>query len=58
MSGSPATACTEKEIQDLMEGFEMLWMGEENEEPVNLYIVFRRKIATMFVMEHNAEHMV
>jgi hypothetical protein len=43
MSGSPATACTEKEIQDLMEGFEMLWMGEENEEPVNLYIVFSKK---------------
>jgi len=27
-----------------MEGFEMLWMGEENEEPVNLYIVFSKKI--------------
>ena len=35
---------TEKEIQDLMEGIEMLWMGEENEEPVKLYIVFGTKI--------------
>ena len=35
---------TEKEIHDLMEGFEMLWIGEENEEPVNLYIVFSKKI--------------
>jgi SAM-dependent methyltransferase len=35
---------TEKEIHDLMKGFEMLWIGEENEEPVNLYIVFSKKI--------------
>lgn len=35
---------TEKEIQDLMEGFEMLWMGEEYEEPVDLYIVFSKKL--------------
>jgi SAM-dependent methyltransferase len=35
---------TEKEIQDLMEGFEMLWMGEEYEDPVDLYIVFSKKL--------------
>jgi len=35
---------TEKEIQDLMEGFEILWMGEEYEEPVDLYIVFSKKL--------------
>ena len=35
---------TGKEIQDLMEGFEMLWMGEEYEEPVDLYIVFSKKM--------------
>jgi SAM-dependent methyltransferase len=35
---------TGKEIQDLMEGFEMLWMGEEYEDPVDLYIVFSKKL--------------
>jgi hypothetical protein len=34
---------TEKEVQDLMKGFEMLWIGEDNEQPVNLYIVFSKK---------------
>ncbi|MFZ0894337.1 MAG: class I SAM-dependent methyltransferase [Candidatus Nitrosopolaris sp.] len=34
---------TEKEIQDLMKGFELLWMEEEYEEPVTLYLVSSRK---------------
>ena len=33
---------TEKEIQDLMNGFEILWIGEEYEEPVTLYLVFSK----------------
>jgi SAM-dependent methyltransferase len=35
---------TEKEIQDLMNGFEILWIGEEYEEPVTLYLVFSEKM--------------
>jgi SAM-dependent methyltransferase len=35
---------TEKEIQDLMNGFEILWIGEEYEEPVTLYLVFSKKM--------------
>ena len=37
---------TEKEIQDLVteEGFEILWIKEEDEEPVTLYLVSTRKI--------------
>ena len=35
---------TKKEIQDLMKGFEILWIGEENEEPVTLYLVFSKKM--------------
>ena len=34
---------TEKEIQDLMKGFELLWIREEYEEPVTLYLVSSRK---------------
>ena len=34
----------EKEIQDLMNGFEILWIGEEYEEPVTLYLVFSKKM--------------
>ncbi len=37
---------TEKEIQDLTteeEGFELLWIKEEYEEPVTLYLVSSRK---------------
>ena len=35
---------TEKEIQDLAtaEGFEILWIKEEYEEPVTLYLVYSR----------------
>jgi len=35
---------TEKEIQDLMRGFELLWIREEYEEPVTLYLVSSRKV--------------
>jgi hypothetical protein len=37
---------TEKEIQDLAAegGFEILWIKEEYEEPVTLYLVFSRKM--------------
>ncbi len=35
---------TEKEIHDLMNGFEILWIGEEYEEPVTLYLVFSKKM--------------
>jgi len=35
---------TEKEIQDLMKGFELLWIREEYEEPVTLYLVSSRKV--------------
>jgi hypothetical protein len=36
---------TEKEIQDLTsaEGFEILWIKEEYEEPVIVYLVFSRR---------------
>ena len=34
---------TEKEMQDLMEGFEILWMGEENEESVICILYSARK---------------
>ena len=37
---------TEKEIKDLTteEGFELLWLKEEYEEPVTLYLVASRKV--------------
>jgi SAM-dependent methyltransferase len=35
---------TEKEIQDLIEGFEVLCIAEEYEEPVTLYLVFSKKV--------------
>jgi hypothetical protein len=37
---------TEKEIEDLTaaEGFEILWIREEYEEPVTLYLVSSRKV--------------
>ena len=35
---------TEKEIQCLMKGFELLWIREEYEEPVTLYLVSSRKV--------------
>jgi len=35
---------TEKEIQGLMKGFELLWIREEYEEPVTLYLVSSRKV--------------
>src|SRR6476469_5205730 len=35
---------TEKEILDLAEGFEILWIKEEYEEPVTIYIVASRKM--------------
>jgi hypothetical protein len=37
---------TEKEIRDLTttEGFEILWIREEDEEPVTLFLVFCRKM--------------
>ena len=37
---------TEKQIQDLAsaEGFEILWIKEEYEEPVTLYLVSSRKV--------------
>ena len=37
---------TENEIQDLAssQGFEILWIKEENEEPVTLYLVSSRKM--------------
>ena len=37
---------TEKELQDLTTegGFELLWIKEEYEEPVTLYLVSSRKI--------------
>ena len=35
---------TEKEILDLMKGFELLWIREEYEEPVTLYLVSSRKV--------------
>ena len=37
---------TEKEIKDLTakEGFELLWIKEEYEEPVTLYLVVSRKV--------------
>jgi SAM-dependent methyltransferase len=34
---------TENEIQDLMKGFELLWIREEYEEPVTLYLISSRK---------------
>jgi hypothetical protein len=36
---------TEKQIQDLVsaEGFEILWIKEEYEEPVTLYLVSSKK---------------
>jgi hypothetical protein len=34
----------EKEIQDLMKGVELLWIREEYEEPVTLYLVSSRKV--------------
>jgi hypothetical protein len=36
---------TEKELQDLAsaEGFEILWIKEEHEEPVTVYLVSSRK---------------
>jgi hypothetical protein len=39
---------TEKQIQDLVSanGFEMLWIKEEYEEPVTLYLVSSRKNLT------------
>jgi SAM-dependent methyltransferase len=35
---------TEKEIQDLMKAFELLWIREEYEDPVTLYLVLSRKV--------------
>jgi SAM-dependent methyltransferase len=35
---------TENEIRDLTKGFEILWIGEEYEEPVTLYLVSNRKV--------------
>src|SRR2546427_2245798 len=35
---------TEKEIQNLIEGFEVLCIAEEYEEPVTLYLVFSKKV--------------
>ena len=35
---------TEKEIQDLMKGFELLWIRVGYEEPVTLYLVSCRKV--------------
>ena len=35
---------TEKDIQDLAEGFKILWMKEDYEEPVSLYLVCSKKI--------------
>jgi hypothetical protein len=38
---------TEKELQDLITeegGFELLWIKEEYEEPVTLYLVSSRKV--------------
>jgi hypothetical protein len=37
---------TDKEIQDLAasEGFEILWIKEEYEEPVTLYLISSRKV--------------
>ena len=32
-----------KEIQELAEGFEILWIREEYEEPVSLYLVWKQK---------------
>jgi len=34
---------TEKEIQDLTKGFEILWIREEYEEPVTVYLVSSKK---------------
>ena len=39
---------TEREIQDLMNGFEILRIGEEYEEPVALYLVFSKKMWMKF----------
>ena len=44
ISGFQVRFFTEKEIQDLMNGFEILWIGEEYEEPVTLYLVFSKKM--------------
>ena len=35
---------TEKHIQDLAQGFKILWMKEDYEEPVSLYLVCCKKI--------------
>lgn len=35
---------TENEIRDLTKGFEILWIREEYEEPVTLYLVSNRKV--------------
>jgi hypothetical protein len=35
---------TESEIQNLMKGFELLWIREGYEEPVTLYLVYSRKV--------------
>jgi SAM-dependent methyltransferase len=35
---------TEKQIYDLMNGFEILWIEEQYEEPVTLYLVFSKKV--------------
>src|SRR5215467_351033 len=34
---------TEKDIQDLAEGFKILWMKEDYEEPVSLYLVCSKR---------------
>ena len=35
---------TKKQIQELAEGFELLWIREEYEEPVSLYLVCSKKM--------------
>ena len=35
---------TENEIRDLTKGFELVWIREEYEEPVALYLVSSRKV--------------
>jgi len=41
-----ATGLSEKEIQDLTttEGFEILWIQEEYEEPVTLFLISSRRL--------------
>jgi hypothetical protein len=47
----------EKEIGDLaeQEGFEILWIKEEDEEPVTLFLVSTRKMSKVYAYKNYIE---